>query len=210
MSESNVNALLELARQRVRDEAAAVLTVADQLDENFLRVVDLILALPGKVFVTGSGTSGILARRMAHLLTVCGTPALYTQPMDALHGSMGAITRGDMLIAISRGGASNEINELVRRVKSGGVVIVSLTSAPDSELAQLAGVSVVIRNSEGADPGNVVAMGSTLAVGVWGDALALVLMVKRQHSWERVLHNHPAGAVGLITEPPPALTPPGT
>ncbi len=173
----------------MRKEAAGVLAIADQLDAAFLRVIDLILNLPGKVFVTGSGTSGIIGRRMAHLLTVCGTPSLYIQPMDALHGSMGAISSGDMLIAISRGGASAEINELARRVQPGGVKVVSITSAPDSELAQLAHVSIHIRNAPQVDPGDVVAMGSTLAVGVWGDALAYTLMLRRGHSWELGLYN---------------------
>ncbi len=205
MSEAKADVILDAARSRVSSEAAGVLAVADQLDETFLRVVDLILTLPGKVFVTGSGTSGIMARRMAHLLTVCGTPALYLQPMDALHGGMGVVGKGDLLIAISRGGASAEINDLARRLQDIGVGVVALTSAPDSELARLANVSVALRDVGGIDPGNVIAMGSTLVVGVWGDALAYVLMIRREHSWRQVLHNHPAGAVGLITEPPPAL-----
>ena len=80
---------LDLARRRINVEAAGVQALADQVDESFLRVVDLIQNMTGKVFITGSGTSGIIGRRMAHLLTVCGTPALYLQPMDALHGGMG-------------------------------------------------------------------------------------------------------------------------
>ena len=205
MSEAKADVILDAARSRVSSEAAGVLAVADQLDETFLRVVDLILTLPGKVFVTGSGTSGIMARRMAHLLTVCGTPALYLQPMDALHGGMGVVGKGDLLIAISRGWASAEINDLARRLQDIGVGVVALTSAPDSELARLANVSVALRDVGGIDPGNVIAMGSTLVVGVWGDALAYVLMIRRENSCRQVLHNHTAGAVGLITEPPPAL-----
>jgi arabinose-5-phosphate isomerase len=208
MAEPDLSAILELARDRITKEAAAVSAVIGQLDESFVHVVERILQLPGKVFVTGSGTSGIMARRMAHLLTVCGTPALFMPAMDALHGSMGAATAGDMLIAISRGGASTEINDLAGRLQGAGVVVVSLTAAPASALAQMADISVVITNPAEADPGNVVAMGSTLAVGVWGDALAYALMVLREHSWEQVLHNHPAGAVGQITEPPPALARP--
>lgn len=199
---------VDLARDRIKKEAAGVLAVAEQVDENFQRVVDLILGLTGKVFVTGSGTSGIMARRMAHLLTVCGTPALYLQPMDALHGAMGAVTRDDMLFAISRGGASTEINDLAKRLQTVGVAVVALTSAPDSELARLAEISIVVQNAEGVDLGDIVAMGSTLAVGAWGDALAYVLMVQRGHSWERFMHNHPAGAVGKITKLPPELTNP--
>jgi arabinose-5-phosphate isomerase len=197
--------LLADARERVRLEGEGLLALADQFDERFLEVVHLILNLPGKVFTTGSGTSGIAARRMAHLFTVCGTPALYLPPMDALHGSMGAVTAGDALIAISRGGASDEINDLARRVQDFGVPVVSLTSAPDSDLAQLADISIILENLEGIDPGGVIAMGSTLVVGAWGDALANVLMLQRGHSWNQVLHNHPAGGVGKMTELPPEL-----
>lgn len=203
------NSILDLARDRVRKEAAGVLAIADQLDESFVRVADLILGLTGKVFVTGSGTSGILARRMAHLLSVCGTPALFLPAMDALHGTMGAVTQGDMLIAISRGGASAEINDVARRLQALGVVVVSLTSAPESELARMAEISIVLKSTEDVDPGDMIAMGSTLAVGVWGDALAYVLMARRGHSWEKVLYIHPAGAVGKVTELPPPLAEPG-
>jgi D-arabinose 5-phosphate isomerase GutQ len=126
--------------------------------------------------------------------------------MDALHGSMGAVTAGDALIAISRGGASDEINDLARRVQDFGAPVVSLTSAPDSELARLADISIILDNLDGIDPGGVIAMGSTLVVGAWGDALANVLMLLRQHSWDQVLHNHPAGGVGKMTEMPPELS----
>jgi len=199
---SRSDAILAIARSRIILEAEGVRSVADQLDESFLRVVDLIERMSGKVFITGSGTSGFLARRMAHILTVCGTPALYLPPMDALHGGMGAVTLGDVLLAISRGGESAEINDLVKRRREAGVAIIAITSAPASELAQLSDVVVTLHNLPGIDPGGVIAMGSTLVVGVWGDALAHVLMLRRGHSLEQVLHNHPAGAVGKLTSPP--------
>jgi arabinose-5-phosphate isomerase len=199
--------LLRLARTRIGHEAAGVLAIADQLDAQFLALVEQILGLPGKVFTTGSGTSGIMARRLAHLLSVCGTPALFLHPMDALHGAMGAVAGGDLLIAISRGGGSSEINELARRVQPLGVAVVALTSAPASELAQLADTNFHMQLAPDVDPGNIIAMGSTLAVGAWSDALAYLLMLLRGHSWEQVLHSHPAGAVGQLEQLPPNLAP---
>ncbi|WFE20731.1 SIS domain-containing protein [Solwaraspora sp. WMMD937] len=189
----------------IRREAAGVLAVADQLGETFLRAVDLLADCTGKVFVTGSGTSGSVARRMAHLLSVCGTPALYMSPMDALHGSMGAIVGGDILIAISHGGETAELSDLAERVRRRDVPIVVLTSAPDSTLGRLADLAVVLADDDQADPGGVIAMGSTLAVSVWGDALAYVLMRRSGYGWDQVLETHPAGAVGKITELPAAL-----
>jgi len=200
-----VSETLEAARDAVRKEAAGVLAVADHLDDTFLQTVDLLATCTGKVFVSGSGTSGAIARRMAHLLSVCGTPALYMQPMDALHGSMGALAAGDVLIGISHGGETAELGDFMERAKRRGVPAVLLTSAPDSSLARLADVVVVFPDDEEVDPGGVIAMGSTLAVSVWGDALAYVLMRHRGYGWEQVLETHPAGAVGKITQLPDEL-----
>ena len=166
--------MLDAARKTIHDEAAAVAAVADQLDASFLDVLEQLLACTGKVFITGSGTSGTIARRMAHLLTVCGTPAAFLHPMDALHGTMG---------------------------------VLALTSKPESTMAQLADTVVTLHNREGADPGDVIAMGSTLVSAVWGDALAILLMRQRGYSWERMLETHPGGAVGKMGARPEALEP---
>src|SRR5690606_30155162 len=103
--------VLDAARDAVRREAAGVAAVADQLDETFLKAVELLADCTGKVFVVGSGTSGAIARRMAHLLSVSGTPSVFVHPMDALHGTMGAFAGNDILIGISRGGETAEIND---------------------------------------------------------------------------------------------------
>lgn len=198
-------ALLDAARDQVRREASGVVAVADQLDGSFLATVHLLRACPGKVFVTGSGTSGAIARRMAHLLAVCGTPSVFLPAMDALHGTMGAVTAQDVLIVVSRGGESDELNQLTRRIKERGAHVVALTGAPLSTLAGLADITAVLRTGPDADPGDMIAMGSTLAAGVWGDALAYVLMRLLGYGWDRVLHTHPAGAVGLRDELPDEL-----
>jgi D-arabinose 5-phosphate isomerase GutQ len=197
--------LLDEARDAIRREAAGVLSVADQLDDSFPTVVRMLLECRGKVFVAGSGTSGAIARRMAHLLSVCGTPAVFIQPADALHGTMGAVAEGDLLIAISRGGGTAEINDLARRVRDRGAPVIALTAEPGSEFGQIADVVVRLTTPPGSDPGEVIAMGSTLVTAAWGDALAYVLMRLRGYGWDKVLHTHPSGAVGAISEPPPEL-----
>lgn len=199
--------IIEAARDLVRLEGAGVSQTADQLDETFVEVAQLLLGLTGKVFVTGSGTSGFIARRMAHLLSVCGTPAVYLQPMDALHGTMGAVAPGDAVIAISKGGASREIVDLVGRVRDRGATTVALTAVSDSELGRGADICVTVTSSDEVDPGGVIAMGSTLATAVWGDALAYTLMRLRGYTWDEVLHSHPAGAVGQIEHAPAELPP---
>lgn len=204
MSDGEPATIIDVARRAIETEAAGVLAVAAHVDESFVQTVELLAGCVGKVFITGSGTSGAVARRMVHLLSVCGTPSVFAQPMDALHGSMGAIVDGDVLIAISHGGESDEVNDLARRVRARNVPIVSITSAPESTLSRLGDVTVVLADAD-VDPGGVIAMGSTLMVAVWGDALAYVLMRRRGYGWERVLETHPAGAVGQIAELPESL-----
>jgi arabinose-5-phosphate isomerase len=200
---------LEAARELVRREGRGVTEVADQLDDTFVAAVDLVGGCTGKVFVTGSGTSGAVARRMAHLLSVCGTPAVFLPGMDALHGTMGSVVHGDLLITISRGGESDELNDLSRRVQQRGVPVVALTATPTSTLAQVADLTVVVDAGPEVDPGGVIAMGSTLAVAAWGDALAAVLMQRRGYGWDEVLFTHPAGAVGKLEHVPDAPAVPG-
>jgi D-arabinose 5-phosphate isomerase GutQ len=202
---STDSTLLDAARLVVRNEGAAVIAVAEQLDDTFIEVVDLLEHCQGKVFVTGSGTSGAVARRMAHLLAVCGTPSTFIHPMDALHGTMGALAPGDILISISRGGESSEINDFSTRAQRRSVKVVAITADPASTLGALADVTVTLTTAGDGDPGGVIAMGSTLVTAVWGDALANVLMRRRGYGWDQVLETHPAGAVGLITELPDPL-----
>lgn len=201
---------LAAARELVRREGGGVAAVADQIDGTFLSAVDLVAACAGKVFVTGSGTSGAVARRMAHLLSVCGTPSVFLSGMDALHGTMGAVAPGDLLVTISRGGESDELNDLSERVRARGVPVIALTAVRDSRLGRLADLTVVIDPGPEVDPGGVIAMGSTLATAVWGDALAAVLMRRRGYGWDEVLFTHPAGAVGKREGLPDALPPIGT
>lgn len=205
MSKSGAEATLDAARDAVRREAAGVLAVVDQLDETFVAAADLLEHCAGKVFVVGSGTSGTIARRMAHLLSVSGTPSVFVHPMDALHGTMGAFAGDDILIGISRGGETAEINDLMVLAQKRGMRVIGLTAEPDSTLGRGADLTVVLTTEGGGDPGGVIAMGSTLVTAVWGDALAYVLMRRKNYGWDQVLETHPAGAVGKITELPTSL-----
>jgi arabinose-5-phosphate isomerase len=185
----------ESARDLIAAEADAVAVVAQQLDASFDAAVDLVKAVTGKVVVIGSGTSGAVARRMAHLLSVCGTPAFFLIAADGLHGTVGAVAGGDLVIAISKGGESAELSQFVQLATDRGAQSMALTANLASPLAQQVDLAVLI-DSSAADPGGVIAMGSTLATAAWGDALAIALMKERGYGWESVLHSHPGGAVG--------------
>ena len=202
------------ARLVIQREAAAIAGLADQIGDDFPALVKRILDIPGKVVTTGTGTSGIMAERLAHLLAVSGTPAFYLPCLDALHGGMGAITATDLVIAFSKGGQSSELTQLAARLGERSVHVVAVTEAPGSPFAEAAGSVVTIAtNPPDADLGGLIATGSTLVAGAWGDALAAALMASRDYSWEDVISTHPGGIVGQQTELPDRLrlddNPPG-
>ncbi|TFB75393.1 SIS domain-containing protein [Cryobacterium glaciale] len=196
MSNNGVE-VLESARAFIRREAAAIDQLAHSLDGSFLDVVHRVLATTGKVVTTGAGTSGIAAERLAHLLSVSGTPAFYLSGQDALHGGMGAITPTDTVIALSKTGQSAELTELVTRLAERAVHVIAVTGNSESPFARAAGSVALVETIPGdADPGGLIAMGSTLVAGAWGDALATTLMTVRGYPWHDVIHTHPAGYVG--------------
>jgi D-arabinose 5-phosphate isomerase GutQ len=198
--------LLRAGRSRISHEAEALHLVGDSLDESFVAAVRLIRAAPGKVVTVGVGTSGPVARRMAHLLSTSGTPSLFLHPADALHGGLGAITAADVVLAISKGGGSAELNEFIRLAKTRGAAVLVLTAKAESPLAGAADVAVVLPQTPDSDPGGIIAMGSSLAAAAWGDALAIVLMQISGYSWEQVIDAHPSGAVGQREQLPAALS----
>ncbi len=166
----------------------------------FNEVVAILLDCRGRVIVAGVGTSGTVARRMAHLLSVAGTPSFFLHPADGLHGSLGAIRSGDVLIAISKGGDSEEVNEMAERARVRGASVVALTTQPVSPMVQLADLLVLLPPAGEEDPGGIIAMGSTLVVSAYGDALAIALMEMRGYEWSELLFTHPGGAVGRAAE----------
>ncbi len=205
MTPMDEQAVLTLARERIATEGSGVSAVGDELDGSFVTAARLLYGCTGKVFVSGSGTSGTVARRMAHIFAVTGTPAIYLPPMDALHGTLGVVTKGDIVVVISKGGGSDEINDLVQRAKDRGAGVIALTCTPDTPMTRKADLTVVAGRTPGVDLGGMIAMGSTLAHGAWGDAMATVLMSARGYAWEKVHHTHPGGAVGAKTTLPTAV-----
>lgn len=194
--------ILTVARQRLLIEARAVTALADAIDDTLIVTASMILACRGKLFIGGSGTSGTVARRMAHILSVTGTPALAFSPMDALHGSSGAILDSDLVLLISKGGASDEVIQVARIAQRRGAKVIALTGSHETPLAQLADHSVVVSVPAEAEIGGIVATGITIAQSAWGDALADVLMRGRGYTWSEFMTTHPAGAVGKLDDLP--------
>lgn len=199
--------ILAVARERLQAEADAVLALRDTIDASFVVAASMILDTRGKIFIGGSGTSGTVARRMAHILSVTGTPALAFSPMDSLHGSSGAISPTDLVLLISKGGASDEVIQTARIAQGRGVRVIALTRSDDTPLARIADHRVSVSVDDRAEIGGIVATGITIAQAAWGDALAEVLMRGRGYTWAEFMTTHPAGAVGMLdglpTDPPP-------
>lgn len=196
MNQVDRSAILDEARELVHRESQTVAAVVAVIgNQEFLAVLELFLNAGGKVIASGSGTSGTVARRLAHLLSVTGTPALYLNPTDALHGSLGAVSSQDVVVAISKGGGTGELTDFANRSKTRGATIVALTCREESALKDVADHVVVIPAGD-SDPAGAIAMGSTLAMGAWTDAMAMTLMKLRGYSWADVLFTHPAGSVG--------------
>ncbi|BBY30118.1 SIS domain-containing protein [Mycolicibacterium sediminis] len=191
-------ALVTVAGAVLARESAAVAALVGTVEAGVVDVAKRLVAIAGKVVTTGSGTSGIMAERLAHLLSVCGTPAVYLPAMDALHGGMGAITDTDLVLAISKTGQSQELTRLVDRLVGRGVHVVAVTESPESPFAAAAtSVAALPATPSGADPGDMIATASTLVVGAWGDAVSVVAMALRGHTLDDVVDSHPAGGVGF-------------
>lgn len=196
-----------MARDRLTAEAAAVSALADRIDDSFVVAASMILRCEGKVFIGGSGTSGTVARRMAHILSVTGTPSVAFSPMDSLHGSSGAITADDLVLLISNGGASEEVIQSARIAQQRAAKVIALTRSHETPLARIADHSVVVSVDGRAELGGIIATGITIAQSAWGDALAEVLMRGRGYTWAQFMTTHPAGAVGKLEDLPPDLPP---
>lgn len=190
--------ILEQAKAMIRAEGEVLIEVADQLDESFVRAVRLVSECTGKILTTGAGTSGTIARRLAHLLATCGMSAFFVHPADALHGPSAMVTQGDVLIALSKAGKSAEINQFARVTRERGGQVISWTWEPESELAQLSNVVVVIRPGVKGEGEGVLPFGSSLANGAVGDALTLLAKSLRGFDLATLTQTHPSGATAEL------------
>lgn len=188
--------ILDLARSVIRKEIDGIATLIDQLDDSFVKAVGKMMKCEGHVLTTGAGTSNPVAARLAHLLSCCGTPALFIHPGDSQHGLAGAVTEKDILIAISKGGETTEINHLARVAKARGATVIAMTEKPDSTLGRMSHLVLTVKAPPDGDPHGMIATGSSLVNSAMGDALCVVLLQLRGYSLEKFGETHPGGAVG--------------
>lgn len=192
--------ILQLARETILKESRSVAAQAERLDERFVQAARWLLACQGHVLCTGSGTNNPVAARLAHLLSCAGTPALFIHPGDSQHGLSGAVTDRDVLVAISKGGTTAEVNALVEIARKRGARIIGLTEKPDSPLSKLSDLVLTVYPEPQVDPFGMVATGSSLTTCGVADALCVVLLNLRGYTKDQFGETHPGGAVGRRLE----------
>ena len=187
---------LRFARTVIETEAAAVRGVADFLDDGFAKAVSLIADCPAAVLTTGVGKAGIIARKLSATLSSTGTPSHFLNPADALHGDVGAIRRGDLVLILSYSGESDELLRLLSVVKKLDHPVIAITSTDRSSLARHANVVLKLGKIEEACPLGLAPSATTTAMLALGDALALSVMKQRNFTAHDFALFHPAGQLG--------------
>ncbi|EJD6061150.1 KpsF/GutQ family sugar-phosphate isomerase [Acinetobacter baumannii] len=183
-----------LATLRIEQQAIDVL--ATQIDDRFNRACEILLQCKGRVVITGMGKSGHIGRKMAATFASTGTPSFFMHPGEAGHGDLGMLVRGDVLIAISNSGKSDEIMMLMPLIKHLGVPLITVSRDDKGPMPQNADIALTLGESDEACPLGLAPTSSTTATLVLGDALAVALLEARGFTADDFARSHPAGALG--------------
>lgn len=192
----NQDAILRRASDVLNIEIQGLLALLDRLDENFCRAIELLGGCHGKVVVTGMGKSGLICRKIAATLASTGTPSFFLHSGDALHGDLGMVMKGDVILAVSNSGETEEIVKIIPHFKRHALKMIVMTGNPDSTLAKAADVILDISVREEACPLGLAPTASTTATLAMGDALAVVLLESKGFNQEDFAMRHPGGILG--------------
>jgi arabinose-5-phosphate isomerase len=187
------------ATSALNTEISALTNFAKSLEANLKPALELIIESKGHVVITGLGKSGLVGAKIAATLSSTGTPSFFLHSADALHGDSGALTPGDVLIAISNSGETAEVNAFVAMAKGWGNQVIAITKNANSTLAKSADAVINIAFEKEADPLNLAPTTSTTLTIAAGDALASALMAHRGFTSEDFGKRHPGGALGKAT-----------
>ncbi|WP_435980508.1 KpsF/GutQ family sugar-phosphate isomerase [Psychrobacter sp. DM4] len=197
MTNSTTHAqFISTAIEAINTEKAALSLLTEQIDSRFAQACDVILACQGRVVVTGMGKSGLIGRKIAATFASTGTPAFFMHPGEAGHGDLGMLVQGDVLLAISNSGESDEIKMLLPVVKRLGIPLISISRDHRGMLPRAADIVLTLGKSQEACPLNLAPTSSTTATLALGDALAVALVHARNFTSEDFALSHPAGALG--------------
>ena len=187
---------LQLAASTFDIEAAALLGLKSRLGHGFTAAVKAILGCRGRVVVMGMGKSGLVGRKIAATLASTGTPSHFVHPAEASHGDLGMVAPGDVVLAISNSGESDELGAILPAVRRLGVTLVAMTGRPESALARHADIVLDSAVEREACPLELTPTASTTAQMALGDALAVALLDARGFKAEDFARSHPGGALG--------------
>ena len=188
--------LLRRAKEVLKIEARGIDALGARLDDSFLRAVELLYACRGKVVITGMGKSGIISRKIAATLASTGTPSFFLHAGEGIHGDLGMVMRGDVIVAVSNSGETEEILKLLPHIKFNGLKLIVMTGKLDSTLAKAGDVVLDVGVSEEACPLGLAPTASTTAALAMGDALAVVLLEKKEFREQDFALRHPGGILG--------------
>ncbi len=188
--------VIKRAKEILKIEVEAIENLIKRLDEKFTRAVEIIFNCRGRVIITGIGKSGLIGKKIAATFASTGTPALFLHSAEGVHGDLGMMVKGDVMIAISQSGATEEINLLLPAVKRLGIKLISLTGDVNSVLAENSDVVLDVSVPKEACPFGLAPTASTTAVLALGDTLAVTLLERRGFKKEDFALFHPGGSLG--------------
>jgi arabinose-5-phosphate isomerase len=187
--------ILRRAKEVLRIESDGILALAERIDSSFAGAVELLRDCTGKVVVTGLGKSGLICRKIAATLASTGSPAIFLHAGDGVHGDLGMVMKGDVVIAVSNSGETEEILKLLPHFKFNGVSLIALTGNPESSLAKAADIVLDVRAKEACPLGLAPTTSTTVALAL-GDALAVVLLEEKGFDQQDFAVRHPGGVLG--------------
>jgi arabinose-5-phosphate isomerase len=188
--------ILDVAKDALQTEADALLRIKRDLGDEFVRTVETILACNGKVIMTGMGKSGLVAKKIAATLASTGTPSFYMHPGEAFHGDLGMISKGDIVIALSYSGETDEVLKIVPFIHDNGNFLISMTGNCNSSLAKNSDIHLDVKVEREACILHLAPTTSTTAQLALGDALACSLMKVRNFTSMDYARLHPGGSLG--------------
>ena len=196
---ADISKALAAATSAINTEINALNNFAKTLEANLKPALEIIIECKGHVAITGLGKSGLVGAKIAATLASTGTPSFFLHSADALHGDSGALTSGDVLIAISNSGETAEVNAIAKMAKSWGNSVIAITKDSNSSLAKSSDAVIIIAFDKEADPLNLAPTTSTTLTIAAGDALASALMAHRGFTSQDFGKRHPGGALGKAT-----------
>ena len=192
------NVDIKAAKETIDREIAALRIMEDMLDESLSKALDFMENCKGRVIITGMGKSGHIARKIAATLASTGTPSFFIHPGEASHGDLGMITSDDVVVAISNGGESKELSDVLLYCKRHAIPLIAITKNPLSTLGQSSDIVLRLPNNGEACPLGLAPTSSTTATLVMGDILAIALMERKGFSATDYKQRHPGGKLGAI------------